>query len=52
MTHFIRRETAICNYSVQLGVMERLKHELLLLHTKVSVYGSEPQVNVNVKNFI
>lgn len=29
------RESAIMGYSAQLGVMERLRHELLLLHTKV-----------------
>ena len=29
------RESAIVGYSTQLGVMERLRHELLLLHSKV-----------------
>ena len=33
----IRRDTAISDYCSQLGLMERLKHELLLLHNKVSV---------------
>ena len=44
LTHFQEyykqwRENAISGYSAQLGVMERLRHELLLLHSKVgSVY--------------
>lgn len=29
------RESVITSYSTQLGVMERLRHELLLLHSKV-----------------
>ena len=31
-----RRDSAVESYSTQLCVMERLRHELLLLHTKVS----------------
>lgn len=41
LTHFQEyykqwRENAIAGYSTQLGVMERLRHELLLLHSKVN----------------
>ncbi len=54
------RESAIAGYSAQLGVMERLRHELLLLHSKVvrgimtllrvfyclqCVYRSRPRMN-------
>ena len=40
LTHFQEfykqwRDSAITGYSTQLGVMERLRHELLLLHSKV-----------------
>lgn len=42
LTHFQEyykqwRESAIVGYSTQLGVMERLRHELLLLHSKVTL---------------
>ncbi len=42
LTHFQEfykqwRDDAISGYSRQLGVMERLRHELLLLHSKVNV---------------
>lgn len=30
-----RRDSAISGYCIQLGMMERLRHELLLLHNKV-----------------
>ena len=43
LTHFQEyykqwRGDAITGYSAQLGVMERLRHELLLLHSKVRYY--------------
>ena len=35
---FSRRDLAISGYCIQLGMMERLKHELLLLHNKVNPF--------------
>ena len=42
LTHFQEyykqwRGNTIASYSAQLGVMERLRHELLLLHSKVNL---------------
>lgn len=34
------RGDAIAGYSAQLGIMERLRHELLLLHSKVKMYNN------------
>ncbi len=33
-----RRDSAISSYCSELGMMERLRHELLLLHNKVHLY--------------
>lgn len=41
------RDGAITGYSTQLGMMERLRHELLLLHSKVLILNDYLVINSN-----